>query len=211
MDRKEVYVKGGDKPQLEGYIGMPLTEVVKMHEGRVKVGTIDGGAFLYIGECSDLIDKLTLLDIEYEEKYETAVDRQWKGYRWMLGKPGADATAYIKSLTRGCDEEELLNIEPTIDGYLEFIDKRFKEIREKPDKVRTAIRRRDERVSLYHRKVVDAYPSIDAEEGEGTAILLIEGNESGEYWTTNEYEEGMRRKAKEEKEDAEDDNGNSEC
>lgn len=42
------------------------------------------------------------------------------------------------------------------------------------------------------REVKEIYDSIDANEPDGTKIILVDGLEKGFYWTTNEYEKGMK-------------------
>lgn len=168
------------------YIGKTFEEALndlRSREGQVKLGNIGGGAFFWIGNCSDLTD-LNVELIEADLKawiYKRAKLAENELYRRINKKPTIER--YVRNLAENPEAEGCGTVEEYLGMLTEWIatvDKQKGVLAEK---------RKDcnERKPLLEREIKDAYPCIASWE-ENTLILLFEGIEVGKYWDCLEVE-----------------------
>lgn len=158
---------------------MKLEDYVFENEGDVKIGTDGGTNFFYIGTCEDLLNN--------KEKYEKLFkDRA----RWSLGRAYDAVEKMKRNQPTPLDFAE--KHEGGVEDYLKYINLWLEEYRRKVSTLKTRQERMDDYKPLFGRKIVREREAevYDA----GYKILIIEGIESGAYWTTDEVDESERMK-----------------
>lgn len=149
---------------------MKAIEVKKMNK-RIKIGGDSG--FLYCGESADIdfddIDRRVMLaKARTIENYRTRIDEI---NRALLSPEKAYDIYALKAYTKA----------KPYDKWLASMDEEKKAKKERMAKVLTDMANY---IKMEDREVIDIYPSVM----EKADIVIIEGNEIGNAWTTNEYE-----------------------
>lgn len=165
-------------------IGMKAVDALKILPTKnVKIGAKGGMAFFYCGNANKFkeIDAVGKFD-EYligllEERVNSGKER---------------ILTYIKSYPT--PEKYLLSclnneIDFSFDSYISELKEFFRLAEVKKKNIEISMDRIASRVPFDERVVLDAYMSIDEED---CMILLIDGVESGKYWTIDECSAGER-------------------
>lgn len=146
----------------------------------VKVGTEGGSGFFYCGRVADLKENFeeigeNLLQIDKDRVTET--ENLMKRIKAKNIAPNEWVTAmYRRKGEFG-----------TFDGYMEMLKQWFTDLEKVRIRLLDAKEQLKEAKPLSERTIVDAYKSIDEK---ATLIIIIEGRENGQFWTTEEYEGG---------------------
>lgn len=167
--------------------GKTLMEAIQLTNGQVKIGTANGSGFIYCGNAVEFRMK-TMLDIEaeYARRTHHQAENAQSKFNRLFADPAADVRAYLNDLAQSCEVKT--DIEPNLEDYLRWLSKRFEQMHRIAERVVVTAEREEKRKPIYERPVVRAYPSIDGNEEMGTLIMLIDGYETGNAWTTEEYE-----------------------
>ena len=184
-----------------------LSDVLQKSPIKVKVGTKDGDGFMFCGRFTqeaidDLDDEIIIKKAKQIAQCESNIgvlERQltWDGYVYVMNRRFANA---IKKAKREAEnrgkaltdaEENLLKkeYEPTEAKFAENCvntENKIERILKKERKIAKSLKNY---VSISERKIVESYASIDEP---NTTIVLLEGREAGNAWTTEEYE-NLRR------------------
>lgn len=168
------------------YIGKTFGEILsdlRGRKGQVKLGSKDGGAFYWIGDCESLTDmNVEIIDGDLKTwAYKRVKLAQAELNRLINKKPTIEQ--YVKDIAENDDIEGCGSVEGYLDKLTEWIATVDKQKRTIPEKKRYCI----ERKPLLERKIEDAYPCIASWESE-TIILLLEGIEPGRFWDKLEAE-----------------------
>lgn len=151
---------------------MTLEEYIKMTDQNVKIGT-NGGGFIYCGNIKDIdlnqLDKDSIL-----KKVAYISDCQI-----MLGRIGAKLKSPKLYYERYCAATigKPLNREKWLTQL-----KHEKEVKNRG--IETSCYKLANYKRMKEREVVETYPSI----AENACIVIIEGDEIGDYWSPDEYE-----------------------
>lgn len=160
---------------------MKLKELLLKTKNNVKIGAKRG--FFFCGVPNqDTFSILSTYSYEYKndfaKKLETAneymknFDKFWD---YELRKRGRDAITFeipMKEVREKWEKEKAQSYDDT--------NKKIKQY--------TKILRNWR--NLESREVIEYYDSIDSKEPKGTKIIIIEGFETGNYWSTDEYKKG---------------------
>lgn len=149
-------------------------------EYRIRVGTVDGYGFFYIGTTTELKEKILDIEEELRDDIRRIADdakKEFNNYTRRDTSPSGYAGRAYKRSGRPATRED----------YNEFVDNYFKELKQKFDAMKKAERKRDQRTPLSERTIVEIYKSISEED---TWIVIITGCDIGKYWTEEEYKKG---------------------
>lgn len=185
-----VYIKGDaeNEVRLRHLEGKPLSLVLDMLDGNVKIGAESSTGFWYCGSIDEYIQTQGSIEYDLELRLRKRYNASNARMRGLIKKPETDLSDYLKALAKNAKRPE--DIKPTMEGYMSFVQDRINEINKRAEYTIQQRERRDHYIPLPQRIVKKAYPSIDYSEGHDTTILLLEGNENGTYWTQKEYREG---------------------
>lgn len=172
----------------KSYVGKTLREYLRESNNNVKIGA--KGGFFWCGlpneETSQVIGALSdKYKAEYKKKlddvkrYLENFDKFWDN---ELRRRGTIA------INQQRDTPELMEL---IRKDWEIDKKRYKsEALDKKGFLTTYVKGWKD---LLDREIIDHYPSIDITEPNGTEIIIISGEEKGNYWTTKEYMKANER------------------
>lgn len=160
-----------------------FTERLLETEGNfnIRVGCIDGSGFFYCGTTDDLKERLgsieEYLQSEYKRHYEK-MEEQFLEYMRRDISPNR----YLRTYHARTHEI------PTYEDYLKNVKEWFGLMKKSDTAVKKAKMKYLKRKPLKERVIVDFYKSFSEED---TWIMLISGDEEGEFWTADEYKKGM--------------------
>ena len=170
---------------MQELIGKKLKVVLKQlkEDGiNVKVGAKNGTSFIFCGTASEFIAKSSTLELEYYNKAVNAVVNARK----YLNR-GIEAYLSPKDYIKTMYEESGGTDVGTYEHYIETLQRYFKKANNRKQRLTEVEDILENRTALLTRKVVDVYPSITEE---NTLILIIEGNEIGTFWDSEECKNG---------------------
>ena len=155
---------------------MTVYELAQTDIGNIKLGAKGGSGFVFCGKSNALdIEKLNKQIIDKNEKTLAAAHDR---YRIVRAKSASFNEYVNKNEDKRC----------TVEGYRLFLDDHFKKVKTVHKTLRTCIDRVENYTDLSGRKIEESYQSIDEKD---TIIVLYEGSEVGEAWTTKEYINGV--------------------
>ena len=164
-----------------------LGEVLVGLDRNVKIGFYNGSGYLYCGESSAILENPDIIDAETRKQNEERLKKAMSNVKTALKNSRTSPDAYIDHLLRkeGGNIEELA---PNLDGYLEYLEKKFKHICALCMNVRANRERMESYMPILDRRVMEAYPTIASWEPPGTLCLLVEGTGECDLWSTDEVE-----------------------
>ena len=160
---------------------MKLRELIGKYDTNVKIGCKDGNAFVYCGNLNDLDIRKT--DMELMSALASALshsDKELKTIKRKRNNPKIEYPKYVESAK--AKEKEYLPIDKWTD------DLRKNKIRVETAKKRTLTRMLNYK-SIGSREIVETYKS---QTETNTGIIIIEGDDVGRAWTTDEYVRGVQ-------------------
>lgn len=184
-----------------------LSDVLQNPPMKVKIGTKDGGGFMFcgyfvqeiIGSLDDEIIIKKAKQIAQCEDNISVLEKQltWDGYTYAMNRRYANAVKKAKkeAENRGenfTDAEKRVlkkEYEPTEEKFAEHCVDTEHKIERKLKKEKMIANTLKNYASISERKIIEKYASIDEP---NTTIILIEGREVGTAWTTEEYENNRR-------------------
>lgn len=146
----------------------------------IKLGMKDGTGFIFCGTTEQLKYKLDELNEEVRKRLEEKVKNAEKRLNGMFVKPW-HVSRYAKETYNSTGEFG------TVEGYNEWLNGYFDELRKAEQRIDKARQKLADFIPLADRVIMEHYKSIDEP---NTFIILISGRENGDYWTTNEYQNG---------------------
>lgn len=158
-----------------------LGELKEKYKGTVKLGTVGGAAFIYCG-------KIENLDIKELGVRFSTLDRE----RLIKNDKKIDST---RNTTRE-EYERLLSIRnkrlktdlrPSEEGYKEWKRRTEAELERRKKYREKLLNKLNKLYNFEARTIIRMYPSADEDD---TLIVIIEGKEIGNAWTTEEYKNG---------------------
>lgn len=159
---------------------MTILDIVEEYKGKLKIGTKDGGSYFYIGTGEDVWCNYTNINRDIRRLCEN-----------KLNKSKDDLLAELK-LGGSPERYAGMEMEPTVQGYVDWLDQWFHKIKT----IRKRIDRRTEDVQNHvpfsDRAVLEYRDALDASDPD-CKIVIIEGNEPGAFWTTDEAKPGTVR------------------
>ena len=178
---------------------MTLLEYIKTldNDTYVKVGSEEGGGFIYCGKVEGLIEYLDNFNIEEPKRLKGVLDnkkmalinlpRTWANTRKRL------LATYKNELKAGKLEPKLAKY-PTIEDYKKHLAKVGANRREV---LINTIAKNERLIAEYTdikgREVLEVYTSVlDNEDGFKDTIIIFKGRETRYYWTLTEFRHGIK-------------------
>lgn len=137
-------------------VGMTLEEALSHIDGNIKIGCKGGSGFIHCGDVPDM-KQIEDLDADYLERADASI---------------INARASVITIVNKF-YKELSNL---YQAFQKNLTKQFNSISRKETRLK-------KRKHFKLREVLDVYNSIDEP---NTLIILIDGYEEGDYWTTDE-------------------------
>ena len=143
----------------------------------VKLGTQDGSGFIFCGEMSELdTDQLDMELVEAKARSICFCEDTIKRTRSKLKNGKTEYPKYVEK----CKDENYI----TYEEWKQMLQTRLNYYtKEKPNRIQNMI----DYVRVSERKVVETYRSVT----EDAIIVIMEGDESGLAWTTEEFKKGV--------------------
>lgn len=151
---------------------MKLYELTDSCEN-VKIGTPAGG-FIYCGDIKKI--DFNAVDIENVIKVANYISNCKVIIERNTNKLNNPEEEYEKYLSLKADKKRLT--------YDKWIHKLERDLKTKKKGIVNGAENLINYISISDREVIETYPSIM----ENSTIVIIEGNEVGDAWTTEEYE-----------------------
>lgn len=151
---------------------MKLRELAESCEN-VKIGTPAGG-FIYCGDIKKI--DYNAIDIKNVIKIATYISNCKVMIERNISKLNNPEEEYEKYISLKADKKRLT--------YDKWIHKLERDLKTKKKGVVNGAENLINYISISDREVIETYPSIM----ENSTIVIIEGNEVGDAWTTEEYE-----------------------
>lgn len=144
----------------------------------VKIGTVNGSGWFYIGTAHEFEKELTKYDNMVRALWKTKVKNAKDNISTML-----TATSTIDGYVRSAVKKhtEMLSL----DGYLQHLDycfKRINKLKKRAERLESIL---ENLVPLRKRKIIE-YFAADEVVDMGYTCIKIEGYESGAYWDSKE-------------------------
>ena len=165
---------------------MKLREALKNHMGeKVKVGL--ASSFVFCGDVNEYIfDTMERLsEYEVKKRLRSYALETRKSHKTFMNKWADKMNRGLRRIKRTAAIEDwsLERYEKEIAVFMNECETEKERERENRVSNQAAEQFKKAWVSFLDRRVKEEYESID----EGT-IIIIEGNESGEFWTCDEFE-----------------------
>lgn len=162
-----------------------LKEVIEQTDGNynVKVGTKDGAGFVYCGSIMELREGMGALENRIAAKYRTRV----KNAKAHLNQTFVDTPTLGKYCKKQYKETGEFG---TLEGYYASLPEYFEKLEKAKASLERAETALEKHIPFGDREIAEVYKSIDEP---NTAIILVQGSETGDAWTTDEYKEKERR------------------
>ena len=176
---------------LNEFVGKSLKDAVKDLDCNIKLGATYGSGFVYCG-----VPKETPIDFEAIEKkgaafFNARLERKRKYISdCVTNYPTPGEYVYKFYETRSSKKITTM-------GYLKSLERYFNKMHEQILDLKEHEAWKEKGIKLKDRRIKDAYMSKDSSEPEGTIIILFEGYETGQYWTTEEAIAGVVERVKE--------------
>lgn len=161
-----------------------LDDLLEGYDGPVKIGAKDGSGFIYCG----LLKDLNAEDVNNELIGAAADGIKYQDERLdIIRRNGANLSAYFDKMISDAKRENKKELPPFhIGDYITYLEKRVERMAyhyAQAEELRDYIRKLK---PFLKREVVEMYESIDPDDPD-TMIVIVEGVERGESWTTGEY------------------------
>ena len=169
-----------DDRRIKELEGITVGKALELIGKNIKIGTKNGGGYFFCGDKEEFIYNLKDIERSRKSRLVTAHRKAEANAKAACKAPKAGVEDYLTSLFA---KNSIENIEPTYDGYVEFVKERMEEVKKKARYVTKKREQSEAYKTLRKHEVVEAYASISEPD---TTILLIKGNEAGWYWTTDE-------------------------
>lgn len=176
------------------YVGKTLGEAMRSLEGHIKIGTVGGAGVVFGGTVAQLAEELDDLNTALNSKAVQAYESAKKSVERMLTHSGTTVTDYFTSVFEAVEGNHEAFL-PTMEGYLQFVERKIEVARIKATKVTETRLQVEEFRPTETRVIKSAYKATTNFDPQGTTMLIIEGNETGIAWTMDE----CRRIAEEKK------------
>lgn len=156
-----------------------LKEVIEQAQGNygLKIGTEHGAGFMWCGLVSEIKGNYGIMDKRAKQKHKERI----KGAKQRLNKLFTECPTIGKYAQQNYRRDEPFG---SVEGYLESLKDYFAELEKAKGRLLSAESKAERYVQFAEREVVTLYKSI-AEKS--TAIIIVEGNESGDAWDTEEF------------------------
>lgn len=165
--------------------GKTVKDALPLLGNNIKIGTTNGGGFFFCGQTSDFVNNLEDIERTRRTRLKNARKAAEMSVGAMCKSPKAEVSDYLMELLN--TTESIEHITPTYEGYVNFVQKRLHAVQKKSRNV-TKKRLQAEAYEVLEKKtVVQAYLSITEPD---TTVLLVDGDETGWYWTFEECEAG---------------------
>jgi hypothetical protein len=156
---------------------MNIAELDKNKYECVKLGAGGGSGFVYCGLLRNAdFEGINRQIIARNHKTLESAKRRYRGHIHR----DVSAPAYV----RECEKHGVV---ATFDGYMKHLGQYFDQVKTTKKTIECYEKKIEEYTNIEDRKVIEQYNSILEP---NTIIILFEGEEQGEAWTTKEYEEG---------------------
>lgn len=161
-----------------------LAELLEGYDGPVKIGAKDGSGFIYCG----LLKDLNADDVNDELIGAAADGIKYQDERLdIIRRNGANLSAFFDKMISDAKRENKKELPPFhIGDYITYLEKRVERMAyhyAQAEELRDYIRKLK---PFLKREVLDMYESIDPDDPD-TMIVIVEGVERAEAWTTGEY------------------------
>lgn len=145
----------------------------------IKLGMEDGTAFVYCGKGG--LDAVDVAAIELKLLRQDKKNASTANYKWQSGvKNYPTPEAYVRRMYRS--EREELSVD--LEGYMKDLMTYFNKCKSYARQKTNAQEKFEHRIPLQLRRVTDIYDCILEED---TVIVIVEGQDNGRAWTTDEY------------------------
>lgn len=161
-----------------------LEELMEGYDGPVKIGAKGGSGFIYCG---------LLKDLNAEEVNDELIGAAADGIKYqderldIIRRNGANLSAFFDKMISDAKRENRKELPPFhIGDYITYLEKRVERMAyhyAQAEELRDYIRKLK---PFMKREVLDMYESIDVDDPD-TMIVIVEGVERAEAWTTGEY------------------------
>ena len=168
-------------------VGKKISEVVKDLDCNIKLGCDNGSGFLYCGNPSET-------KIDFKE-LDNISDGRIQGKIKMRENRLEDQFSRCPTVERYM-RTYYSQHEPkvgTVEGYLKTVQLHMKRTQTSATKLNDIKKWNLNKPKMKDRIIKDIYCSVDSREPDGTLVVLIDGYESGDFWTTKEAIEGVKR------------------
>lgn len=161
-----------------------LAELLEGYDGPAKIGANDGSGFIFCGPLKDLDPE----DVNNELIGAAADGIKYQDERLdIIRRNGANLSAFFDKMISDAKRENKKELPPFhIGDYIAYLEKRVEKMAyhyAQAEELRDYIRKLK---PFMKREVLDMYESIDPEDPD-TMIVIVEGVERAEAWTTGEY------------------------
>jgi hypothetical protein len=161
-----------------------LAELLEGYDGPVKIGAKNGSGFIFCGPLKDLDPE----DVNNELIGAAADGIKYQDEQLdIIRRNGANLSAFFDKMISDAKLENKKELPPFhIGDYITYLEKRVEKMAyhyAQAEELRDYIRKLK---PFMKREVLDMYESIDPDDP-NTMIVIVEGVERAEAWTTGEY------------------------
>lgn len=177
---------------------LTVGEMLATRNLKVKIGSKEGGGFIFCGNVAEIdlmgIDREIVDDMKASrsraQREITSLKNRPKDFETFASDMERKRKQYSKRLGGGQSaidsaEEKFPTSPEAHKKWKQGLLDNLKKAQSKKRKLDAEIKKFK---SIGHRKILDAYESIDEK---NTTIVIFEGHERGSYWTTKEYVTGI--------------------
>lgn len=175
--------------KMKKLVGLTLDMALGVIDGNIKIGTEKGSGFVFCGTKDRFMAEIEDINYANIDKKQKTYEKAIRSLKEAIAKPHTDVSDYLKQLEKNATDISKIN--PTWEGYQTFVTRKLESIAKKSAQIDVYKDRANNYIPLEERVIKDAYLSTTQFEPVGTVILLIEGNEAGRAWTTEEFRNGL--------------------
>lgn len=147
----------------------------------IRIGCCDGSGFFYCGTTDDLKERLGSVEEHLQGDYKRRYEEQEADFAQFLRRD-ISPNRYVKTYHGRTHRI------PTYEEYEKNVRDWFDLMAKAKASLEKSKRKYLNRKPLTERLIVDFYKSFTEDD---TWIMIITGDEEGEYWTADEYKKGV--------------------
>lgn len=170
---------------MENIINISLREALSSLPGdqHIKLGTKYGSGFFWIGKAGDLKETLDTVSDQMHKVLVKAADKE---IQIILKRQPARYGLWVAQNLRAYLEDRSAKVITDYYHYQLYRDDFDRKTTEKAEAAKEKIQNAHKFMPLGSRTVADAFKAPDVVEAEDTVNIIISGDESGKWWTTDE-------------------------
>lgn len=165
-------------------LNMTISDLIEQTNLKVKLGAKQGSAFIFCGNIGNI--DCDSLDEDICNQYRRNIKSATGSIQALKKKPKGYQDYEREMIAK--QEKDKIEYEISKDGYRRWfneLSRRMQTLRETKSKNE---RRLKGFTTIRGRQIVEIYKSVDEED---TYIILYDGIENGNAWTTAEFESGV--------------------